>query len=111
MINITAETGSLAPDCAIIVKQIFTNVTERSYVPGRFFAGIKSFVLREESERLFYSPEMNGTSFVRHEEKMWSGNEPKTYEGQWNFTQVCNLEHRPEVNIAPILVKLKLNLH
>jgi hypothetical protein len=99
-INVTIETGGLAPDCAAIVKQILTNVTERGYAPGRYFAGIKSFVPREEAERLLYSPEMNGTSFARHEEKMWANPGVKTYEGRWNFTQVCNLERRPEVNIA-----------
>lgn len=99
-IKVTADTRGLTPDCAATVKQIFTNVTQRGYVSGRYFAGIKSFVTRAEAERLVYSPGMNGTSFVRHEEKMWANNETKTYEGRWNLTQVCSLERRPEVHCS-----------
>jgi hypothetical protein len=110
VINITTDTGSLAPNCAVIIRQIFTDVLKEGYVPGRFFAGIKSFVPREKAEDLFYSPEMNGTGYVRHEEQMWSSNVRKLYEGRWNFTQVCDLEYRPEVNIVAISMQLKLNL-
>jgi len=98
VVNITTDTSRLAPSCAVIIQQIFTNVVEEGYVRGRFFAGIKSFVPREKAEDLFYSPEMNGTGFVRHEEQMWSSNVRKRYEGRWNFTQVCDLEHRSEVS-------------
>jgi hypothetical protein len=111
MINITTDTGSLTPDCAMIIRQIFTNVSEEGYVPGLFFAGIKTFVSREKAEGLFYSPEMNGTGFVKHEEQMWSSKWRKTYQGRWNFTQVCDLERRPEVNIVVISMQLKLNLY
>jgi len=109
VVNIKTDTSGLAPSCAVIIQQIFTNVVAEGYVPGRFFAGIKSFIPREKAEDLFYSPEMNGTGFVRHEEEMWSSNVRKRYEGRWNFTQVCDLEHRSEVNILVVSMLLKLN--
>jgi hypothetical protein len=109
-INIPTNTSSLTPDCAKTIQQIFTSVTKERYVSGRFFAEIKSFVTREEAESLIYSPEMNGTSFVKHEGQMRSSKERIIYEGRWNFTQVCDLEHRPEVNTT-IFIQLKLNHH
>jgi hypothetical protein len=47
---------------------------------------------------LIYSPEAIGTNFRKEEERMWQSDAAsKTYAGKWNFTQICYLEHRPEV--------------
>jgi hypothetical protein len=48
---------------------------------------------------LIYSPETIGTNFRREEERMWQSDAvSKTYAGKWNFTQICYLEHCPEVS-------------
>jgi hypothetical protein len=111
LINVTVDTESLVPDCAKIIRQIATNIDKDLYQPGRFYAGLKPFVTRKKAEDLFNSKEMIGTSFMKREDEMWSSGFLVSYEGRWNYTQLCDLEHRPEVNIVALSMKLKLNLH
>jgi hypothetical protein len=48
--------------------------------------------------KVIYSEEAKGTDFREGEGAMWrSDTWSKTYTGQWDFTQFCYLEHRPEV--------------
>ena len=88
----------LTSDCA---KIVWYNLWNASIPDGRsdmFVATFKPHTTKEQGKKIVYSPEANGTNFKEAEDSMWEVlTDPKWYMGRWNFTQLCYLEHQPEV--------------
>jgi hypothetical protein len=96
----------LTPDCANIawynladVNQT-KNIHKKDSTLGNYTVTFKPHVTEEQADRIMYSPEVrDGT-----EQKLW--HVPALflnltiYLGRWNLTQLCYLEHQPEVCVC-----------
>jgi hypothetical protein len=93
----------LTPDCAKIVwYNLAGSQRPAEAVAGTYYVTLKPFVTKTQAENLLRSPEANGTKFTDLANKQWEIEMGLNfYTGHWNFTQLCYLEHLPEVKLSP----------
>jgi hypothetical protein len=89
----------LTPDCAKIVWYNLAGF--KNPEPDTYLVTFKPSATKEQARKVIYAPEAKGTSYKTGENDMWrTDHESKVYAGKWNLTQLCYLEHRPEVFIS-----------
>jgi hypothetical protein len=69
--------------------------------PDTYLVTFKPSATKGQARKVIYAPEANGTNYKAGENGMWRTDyESKVYTGKWNLTQLCYLEHQPEVLIS-----------
>jgi hypothetical protein len=100
------DVSGLAPDCANIAWYNLAGIEPGQYVfpqnatLGNHVVTFKPHIKEKEADHIMYSPEMaDGTT-----KKSWNAkltwNNVSFYLGRWSLTQLCYLEHRPEVCVT-----------
>jgi hypothetical protein len=104
------DISGLSPECANIVWYNLTGVEpahsiiQPDFTKGKHVVTFKPHIKEEQADRIMYSPELaSGT-----EKKFWQVSLAWTnvsfYVGRWKLTQLCYLEHQPEVCFVGVYV-------